>query len=120
MMECVIWEGGTDSSGYGCIAIDGRARGVHRFVYEMNYGTVPEGMDVHHECGNRLCMNPHHLTLITHSEHSKLHNPIRSTCKKKGHPLTPENTYHYKDGHRACKVCVLERMRKSYAETIRS
>ena len=53
---CWFWKGQTTNS-YG------RFRGIraHRFAYEVAKGPIPEDLMVRHLCGNKLCMNPHHL-----------------------------------------------------------
>lgn len=69
---CVLWQGRLDKDGYGVVVSSDRAeRGfrrdkrAHRWVWESNYGAIPEGMVVRHKCDNRLCVRRSHLELGT-------------------------------------------------------
>lgn len=48
---------------------------VHRMVYELAYGEIEPGFDLHHECENKRCANPYHVRLITRGEHCLIHMP---------------------------------------------
>ena len=70
---CWDWTASLARHGYGHFAYrrgNGTKRNVkaHRFAYELEYGKVPEGLEVHHLCHNRLCVNPVHLKAVTHLE----------------------------------------------------
>jgi len=66
---CWIWQGQVANSGYGRIKIrdsnnktkmvSAQAASYLQFVAE-----VPNGYLVKQSCGNRLCINPQHLTLM--------------------------------------------------------
>jgi len=43
---------------------------VHRIAYEVWVGEIPEGMDIHHNCANTLCVKPAHLELATQADNS--------------------------------------------------
>ena len=68
---CWEWTGYRDGNGYG------RVRGTlynwhvyaHRWMYEKEVGPIPMGMECHHICGNKWCVNPAHLETVTHKEH---------------------------------------------------
>ena len=77
---CWLWSGHRDSKGYGQIKLDGRAVWVHRLAYAVfNGGQVPDGLTVHHRCGNPGCLNPEHLELLTNSDNAAEGNR-RRTC----------------------------------------
>ena len=85
----------------------------HRFAYEYFVGPIPDGMQIHHLCGNTSCCNPLHLTPVTPRENVMLSNGVtaqnaRKTHCKRGHEFTPENIRWMKNG-RACREC--ERLR---------
>lgn len=72
--DCIIWTGVKQSRGYGRITISGERFLAHRIAYERKHGYVPEHLDVHHKCGNKLCINTDHLELLPHGPHMRLHN----------------------------------------------
>lgn len=76
---CWIWTGQTsgkpdpenhDTRGhsYPRMTINGFTCAVHRVMYTHFFGFIPAKMTVDHECKQRLCVNPHHLSLVTHGE----------------------------------------------------
>lgn len=66
--ECLFWNFGQRGKGYGEIWLDGKIRGAHIIVCEAVYGPKPEGYEVAHSCGNRLCVAPRHLRWATRSQ----------------------------------------------------
>ena len=47
-------------------------------AYEFYYGIpVPDNMDIHHKDGNRLNDSKKNLMMITHGQHTSLHNELR-------------------------------------------
>lgn len=65
---CWEWQGARSSLGYGQMAIDGSMKYVHRIVWELLVGEIPEGLEPDHLCTNPPCCNPDHLELVTHAE----------------------------------------------------
>jgi len=73
--DCWLWHG-TLRQGYGVIGVGGRTGKVwqaHRLMYELVRGQVPDGLVLHHECHERRCVNPDHLSAITRREHVYVH-----------------------------------------------
>lgn len=74
---CWEWQG-AKNKGYGFMMtgsmVDGsRGPRMAQIVsYEAWRGPVPKGMDTHHKCRNKGCVNPKHLELMDHAEHGAL------------------------------------------------
>ena len=100
-------------SGYSYITFEYHKYRGHVASYRILKGDIPVGFDVHHECGNRACYNPKHLSLVDHREHAKEHDNVgrfqrEKTHCKRGHEFTPETTYVDSRGYRKCKICLQE------------
>lgn len=79
---CWLWQGPTSGKpdpenrnsrghSYPRITINGCTCAVHRVIYTHFFGFIPAAMTVDHECKNRLCINPCHLSLVTHMENQR-------------------------------------------------
>ena len=133
--KCWLWLG-TASTGshskqkYGYLRVDDKMVLVHHISYEMYYHvTIPKGMTIDHVkargCTNTLCVNPHHLEVVTNKVNilrgiapSAVH--AKATCCLHGHPFNEENTYVYPSGRRNCCVCHREQNRKYYAKKVKA
>jgi predicted glycosyltransferase involved in capsule biosynthesis len=60
---------------------------MHRYIYTMFVGHIPEGFCVMHTCDNRMCINPTHLKAGTLAQ-----NNLDMTIKgrNRGRVLTPQ------------------------------
>lgn len=61
--ECWRWTAATRSKNapYGALKIDGQVRLAHRVSFEIEHGSIPDGMFVCHRCDTPRCVNPAHL-----------------------------------------------------------
>lgn len=115
---CVEWRGHVDPSGYGSICWDKRNWPVHRAIWTVVVGPIPDDDDwtIDHLCSNRRCVNVGHLEVVTRIVNSErgggLHRAqlvnakraSEATCCGNGHPWTDENTMVSK-GRRYCRAC---------------
>jgi hypothetical protein len=71
---CWLWFAAINpGTGYGQFALrHGVQAQAHRYSYELAYGAVPEGHDVHHVCHVRHCVNPDHLQALSRSDNLRL------------------------------------------------
>lgn len=68
---CWLWTAGRTSRGYGMVMIDGNRQYVHRFVYELLVGPIPDGALIDHKCRVRACVNPQHLQPVMHGPNAE-------------------------------------------------
>lgn len=115
---CWLWTAAVLNAGYGQIYYRGRRANAHKAAYDFFHGPVPDGKEVHHTCNVPGCVNPDHLTVVTHAEN--MLSPVSATlsginARKKachvGHPFDSANTYVSKTGARACRKCNAKRAR---------
>jgi hypothetical protein len=113
--HCWLWQRSLEWTGYGRSYYEGKQWKVHRLVYTLLVGDIPEKLDLDHLCRVRHCVNPSHLEPVTRAENilrGDLPGRMKTHCKH-GHELTPENTVRY-NGRRSCRTCRLEANRQWY------
>lgn len=77
------------NNGYGSMVI-GKVKGrqrrerVHRLIWMLEHGSIPEGQYVCHTCDNRACININHLFLGTAADNT-------ADMFAKGRGVVPEN-----------------------------
>jgi hypothetical protein len=65
---CWIWTSET-VKGYGRFKRGDRSRIMaHRYSYELEHGSIPEGLTIDHLCRTTLCVRPDHLEPVTMQE----------------------------------------------------
>lgn len=68
---CWLWTGalsGGERGGYGYFWIGGTAQPAHRVAWFVFKGELPSDYEIDHTCRVRNCVNPRHLTGVTHQE----------------------------------------------------
>lgn len=68
MIDCLVWTGACNESGYGVRKLNGKVGRVHRQTWEASNGPIPAGLFVCHSCDNPPCYNLAHLFLGTNSD----------------------------------------------------
>ena len=66
--KCANWKGPI-TGGYG--VDDGMT--AHRRAWMIRYGDIPDGLLIHHICGNTLCIKVEHLVAVSKAEHGRIH-----------------------------------------------
>lgn len=83
---CWRWTAALDKDGYGHLhrVTDAHKQDrAHRVIYTLLVGALPDGLEAHHTCQLRACVNPAHIQLVTHAEHMRL---MRRPVCRRGHP----------------------------------
>lgn len=116
---CHVFRGHKNADGYCPVNFNNSPVRVHRYVWELANGLIPDGMVIDHMCRNRACCNVAHLRVVTQKVNALENslsltavNAAKTHCKY-GHEFTAENTYRYK-GERQCRLCKRVRDRLAY------
>lgn len=97
---CKLWDKALSPKGYGVCRHGNVMRLAHTVAYEIRFGAIPPGFDVHHQCNNRSCINTDHLIAIPHSDNVKY---------SKGWSLNPDNIWVCKRGHLITDFNIIQR-----------
>ena len=68
---CREWFGARTEKGYGTMQRGKKHLRVHRHVWSMLHGPIPDGMIVLHRCDNPACFRLEHLSLGTPHDNSQ-------------------------------------------------
>lgn len=112
---CWLWTATIHPHGHGKFTSFGKTQRAHRFAYQTLVGPVPNGLDLHHRCEVKRCVNPAHLEPLPRRDHRIQH--AGDHCKH-GHPYDEENTY-WRSTYRVCRACRRE-YEKSYHQRKRA
>jgi hypothetical protein len=76
---CYTWTGTRDTAGSPDFTVRPRllVRSPKKLVYMACQGEVPAGMVVKNTCGNRLCVNPAHLSVVPRKKEKAAPAPER-------------------------------------------
>ena len=72
-----------NKQGYIRVFVKGKLCILTRYVWELNFGEISEGLYVLHKCDNPSCINSKHLFLGTN------HENVLDSVKKGRHKYTP-------------------------------
>lgn len=120
---CWSWLGHTHNpDGYALFTLNAKENGgkptevrVHRYLYELLRGPIPDGLECDHLCRNPGCPNPEHIELVTHDE-----NMRRRACTglcKVGHDMAVTRM-NLACGKTCCGVCYRNRLDEQRAARI--
>jgi hypothetical protein len=72
---CWVWFTSRASNGYGQISERRTKRSLyaHRVMWERDHGPIPDGLQLHHLCAVRACVNPDHMEMRSPGDHRKAH-----------------------------------------------
>jgi len=105
---CHIWTGARVNGRYGYFAVGRRTtRGpkmqyAHRVAYEIENGSIPDGLFVLHRCDNPGCVNPRHLFIGSQRDNMQ-------DAKEKGRlSLPPRNLHLRGERHPLSKLTAAE------------
>lgn len=122
--ECWPWTGPLDRGGYGTVFLRKGPNRVnvynkaHRVSWELQRGSIPQGLHIDHLCRVRHCVNPAHLEPVTPAENAR-----RGALRRRadydthcpgGHVRTDGNTYVDAKNVRHCRECWVVSNRAAY------
>jgi hypothetical protein len=122
---CWVWPWSLDKDGYAtnskAYEVLGTNR-VHRALYILLIGPIPDGLQLDHTCRNKPCINPAHMEPVTNLENKLRSLPFHTQVSHcvRGHEFTEENTFIFPPesshaGERLCKECNRIRAREAGA-----
>ena len=117
---CWLWTGNILPSGYAQVRCeeDHKLRRVHRVMYELMVGHIPDGLELDHLCHtkdktcpggstciHRRCVHPEHLEPVTlQVNHQRMKG--RKTHCPQGHPYVGDNIRINEKGYQMCRTCL--------------
>ena len=68
---CWLWIRARTWAGYGKAGFGDKILAVHRMIWELNSGDIPDGRILCHKCDTPPCCNPDHMYVGTFAENSE-------------------------------------------------
>lgn len=66
--DCWTWLGNTDPAGVAIKQFAGKSMPARRWMWMQLFGPIPDGFIVTTTCGDKACVNPHHLRACFQAE----------------------------------------------------
>lgn len=98
---CINWIGWYDGN-YGRTKVDGKKWRVHRLVWTLHKGPIPNGLYVLHNCDNPKCVNIYHLTIGTAADNMQ-DKVIKGRARGNPAKLSIEDKYKIQKDFRTLK-----------------
>lgn len=120
---CWLWTSAKNHAGYGVFQLRTQTARAHRWIYEQEVGSIPEGLQLDHLCRTRSCVRPSHLEPVTARENTmrgegpSARNAQKTHCFR-GHLLAGNNLI-IKSKQRDCRTCARQRQRDSRRKAVR-
>lgn len=115
---CLIWTGRRLPKGYGQITVNGRNQLVHRLMYALYVGPIPDGYEIDHLCRVTSCAEPADLEAVTPEENRRRQTEAHTECRR-GHLIVVGNIGSDGPGNscRRCLTCRRDDQRARRART---
>lgn len=121
---CVVWTRSLNASGYGRVMGEGSRWMVHRLVWTLLNGPIPDGADIDHLCFNPACVNPDHLQPLSVMENRARHAASMFPVCSNGHELSGDNlrfaTHRNGKTVRRCRACERQGAQKDVAKRLQA
>lgn len=102
---CWKWGRAHSSQGYSCVWWEGSQQSLHRVLYQLLIGPVPEGLVLDHiVCENKWCASPYHLAPAT-NEWNWVRERVQKQVCKHGHSDWKVVTKRDGKQRRKCNEC---------------
>lgn len=103
--DCWLWTGYVQKDGYATLKNNGKAVKIHRVMYVLTHGSIPEGKQIDHKCRVRHCANPGHLRAVTNKQNMENLTPregkVRGIYWNKAKRRWMGRVYHHGQYHYA-------------------
>lgn len=95
---CWLWTGNRNPKGYGYMRFLGKAWLVHRLMFTLSVGPIPEGLFICHTCDVPNCVRPSHLFVGTKGDNNRdRHRKGRTRGKRRPGTLNLQAKLSWRD-----------------------
>jgi len=101
---CLEWRGRVNAQGYGMVIYNDREWRVHRLMWTITNGPVPQGLYVLHKCDNRICCEPDHLFIGTQRDNiADMIAKGRGRWRRNLAKMTDDELFNLLEGKHTCQ-----------------